>query len=132
MEKIKVVSFWGTETNPSADPETAGDGGGYFQPSGGCVLSTPGCREVLVEYEDANCGDFGTREFWTVSAPSRRLEWRWAQGSMDDDSIDPYWFVEQVRESLAGALGVDHRVFCNTVREAVNLAAYRMNQEVKA
>lgn len=89
MKEIKVVSFWGTETNPYANPETAGDGGGYFQPSGGCVLSTPGCREVLVEYEDANCGDFGTREFWTVSAPSRRLEWRWAQGSMDDDSIEP-------------------------------------------
>lgn len=30
-----MISFWGCETNPYANPDTANNGGGYSQPSGG-------------------------------------------------------------------------------------------------
>lgn len=126
MEKIKVVSFWGTETNPSADPETAGDGGGYFQPSGGCLLQLANGEEVVVDLDDLSCGDFGSREFWSVHAIRRGMCWVWCTGSMDDACIDPDWYIDQVYQSMWGVLGVDPIELLWLTRTAINLAAYRM------
>lgn len=126
MEKIKVISFWGTETNPSADPETAGDGGGYFQPSGGCLLQLANGEEVVVDLDDLSCGDFGSREFWSVHAIRRGMCWVWCTGSMDDACIDPDWYIDQVYQSMWGVLGVAPIDLLWLTRTAVNLAAYRM------
>lgn len=132
MEQIKVVSFWGCETNPSADPETAGDGGGYFQPSGGCLVQLSNGEEVVVELDDLSCGDFGTRKFWSVHAIRRGMCWMWCTGSMDDACIDPDWYIEQVYQSIWGVLGVNLDVLMYLVRDAVNLAAYRMGEVMKS
>lgn len=35
----RMISFWGYETNPCANPDTANNGGGYSQPSGGILVA---------------------------------------------------------------------------------------------
>ena len=35
----RMISFWGCETNPCANPDTANNGGGYSQPSGGILVA---------------------------------------------------------------------------------------------
>lgn len=35
----RMISFWGCETNPCANPDTANNGGGYSQPSGGIFVA---------------------------------------------------------------------------------------------
>ena len=127
MEEIKVVSFWGTETNPFANPETAGDGGGYFQPCGGCIVQLTNGEEIIVDLNDLSCGDFGSREFWSVHAIRRGMLWQWNAGSMDDACIDPDWYIDQVYQSMWGVLGVDPIDLLRLTRTAVNLAAYRMD-----
>lgn len=123
---MEVVSFWGCETNPYANPETAGDGGGYFQPSGGCLLQLSNGEEIIIEYDDNSCGDFGTREQWDVHAIQHGMRWWWNQGTMDDAPIDPDWYIDQVYRSMWGVLGINPDVLLHLVRNAVNLAAYRM------
>lgn len=34
----RMISFWGCETNPCVNPDTANNGGGYSQPSGASLL----------------------------------------------------------------------------------------------
>lgn len=120
---MKVISFWGKETNPFANADTCCNGGGYFQPSGGCLLEVPACGKVVVEYSDYSCGDFGSREHWHVTAPNGD-HWFVSIGSMDDCSDN---------ESIGGFLyAIWHRLHMDTdkmmrtVRKAVCLAAYNM------
>lgn len=123
---MKIISFWGYETNPYANSEIAGDGGGYFQPCGGCIVYLTNGEEIIVDLNDLSCGDFGSREFWSVHAIRRGMRWEWNMGSMDDTCIDPDWYIDQVYQSMWVALGVDPADLVRLVRIAVNLAAYRM------
>lgn len=122
---MKVLSFWGKETNPFADSKTANNGGGYFQPSGGCLIQLDGGEEVVVELEDDSCGDFGTRERWSIAAPARGMRWLFTIGTMDDASIDSDEEVEAVLNSVYGCLGAADDLLVIT-RESVNMAAYKM------
>ena len=125
MNKIKVLSFWGCECNPFANPETAGDGGGYFQPAGGCLLQLPSGEEVVVELDDTSCGCFGTRRRWEITAPARGMRWLFSTGSMDDASIDSDEDVDAILNSVWGCLGAADELLA-IAREAVNMAAYRI------
>ena len=118
---MKVLSFWGKETNSCANADTCFDGGGYFQPAGGCLLDVPGCGKVVVEYGDYSCGEFGSREHWTVTAPNGD-HWFASIGSMEDcsdnESIDGFLYALQHR------LHLTPDKMMRTVRNAVYLAAY--------
>ncbi len=57
---FNIVSAWGAQTNPHYDPDTANNGGGYWQFSGGIVVDLNG-QLVTVEVDDTSCGDFGSR-----------------------------------------------------------------------
>ena len=39
---FNIVSAWGAQTNPHYDPDTANNGGGYWQFSGGIVVDLNG------------------------------------------------------------------------------------------
>ena len=119
--EIKVLSFWGCETNPFANPEAAGDGGGYSQPYGGCLLQLPDGREIVVEMDDNSCGDFGTRVGWDVSDLSTGLNWHWWEGSMDDACIDPEEYVDNVYRSMYSHLGAAEELL-QVAEEAVHYA----------
>ena len=96
--EIKVLSFWGCETNPFANPEAAGDGGGYSQPYGGCLLQLP-----------------------DVSDLSTGLNWHWWEGSMDDACIDPEEYVDNVYRSMYSHLGAAEELL-QVAEEAVHYA----------
>lgn len=118
---MKVLSFWGKETNPCANADTCFDGGGYFQPAGGCLLEAPGCGKVVVEYGDYGCGGFGSREHWQVVAPNGD-RWFASIGSMDDCS--DFESVSGFLYAIRHRLHLDPDKMMRTVRNAVNLAAY--------
>ena len=113
---FRVLSFWGQNTNDFYDPEKSFNGGGYWQPSGGCLVDVNGV-EVVVDYDKFDCGDFGCRRSYTVDAPGFR--WSWRESNMDGDGgayYVPY-------DSISGVLGVDAEEMLDAVREAVQLAS---------
>lgn len=113
---FRVLSFWGSNTNDFYGPEKSYNGGGYWQPSGGCLVDVNGV-DVVVEYDKFDCGDFGCRRDYTVDAPGFR--WSWRESNMDGDGgayYVPY-------ESISGVLGVDAEELLYAVREAVQLAS---------
>ena len=104
---IKLDAVWGTPIG-AYNPDTANNGGGYWQFYGGAVFSAENGQVVIVEVEDTSCGDFGTR-IWcdvTVQDTTNALEWHVNMGSMDDASIDPQETIDAVFAAIARALGV--------------------------
>lgn len=121
---VEMRAIWGTETNPFANPETAGDGGGYYQPTGGVSFYVPDVGYVIVELSDMSCGDFGTREFWQVTVPKLELSWGWCEGSMDDACISTDETIENIYNSVWRVLGLNLDEVMPEVRRAVDTAAY--------
>ena len=60
---------------------------------------------VTVEVDNTSCGDFGSRYYVDVLADG--YHWRYADGSMDDASIDAPEEIDDVLASISGVLGVD-------------------------
>lgn len=56
---MKILTFWGCESNPFANPDRASNGGGYSQPEGGALVELPNGSMAVVDYFDHDCGDFG-------------------------------------------------------------------------
>ena len=55
---IAIISFWGDAQE--YNHELSHDGGSYYQPCGGALLRI-GNQYVVVELDDASCGDLGSR-----------------------------------------------------------------------
>ena len=51
----RMISFWGCETNPCANPDTANNGGGYSQPSGGILVALENGEYLTVTVDDMSC-----------------------------------------------------------------------------
>ena len=112
-----VLSFWGANTNEFYDPERSYNGGGYWQPSGGCLIAVSG-RLVVVEYDKYDCGDFGCRRDYVVETPGFR--WAWRESNLDGEGYDDTLSIYQ---SISGVLGVDAEWFLDVARDAVQFAA---------
>lgn len=121
---VKVLAFWGEETNSFADSNTANNGGGYFQPAGGVSLHLTDGGDMIVELEDMSCGDFGTREFWSITSLDRGMRWAWNEGSMEDACISPDEYIAEIADSIAAIFGLDIEELCDVTRKAVCTAAY--------
>lgn len=117
---ISIVSAWGLATNPAYNPDTANNGGGYWQFAGGLVAEING-QLVAVEVDDASCGDFGSRVYVGIIADG--YHWRYVDGTMDDASIDAPEEVEDILASASGVLGVDAFALVCEAREAADLCA---------
>lgn len=107
MNKIKLDAVWGTPSG-AYKPDTANNGGGYWQFYGGAMFSAENGQFVIVELEDTSCGDFGTRCQYdiTVQDATKALGWFINTGSMDDASIDSQETIDAVFAAIARALGV--------------------------
>ena len=112
-----VLSFWGANTNEFYDPDRSYNGGGYWQPSGGCLIAVSG-RLVVVEYDKYDCGDFGCRRDYVVETPGFR--WAWRESNLDGEGYDDTLSIYQ---SISGVLGVDAEWFLDVARDAVQFAA---------
>lgn len=127
MNKFNIVSFWGDETNPFANPDLCNNGGGYYQPCGGAVYNVNGVGDIVVEYSDTSCGDFGARWDAVIKAPTGRA---WCV-SIDHVSVmtdmdmeeEEYQNRRAIRQA-SRALGFDAWELIDCTREAVDLAAY--------
>ncbi len=117
-----IVSAWGAQTNPHYDPDTANNGGGYWQFSGGIVVDLNG-QLVTVEVDDTSCGDFGSRVYFSVTADGYGFCWRFSDGTMDDASIDTPEDVLGVLRSISGVLGVDAEALISAALNAANICA---------
>lgn len=120
MFNLSIVSVWGWATNPAYDSDTAINGGGYWQFAGGLVVEING-QLVTVEVDDQSCGDFGSRVYVDIITDGHH--WRYADGTMDDASIDAPEEVADILASASGVLGVDALALVCEAREAANLCA---------
>lgn len=92
MEFIRLHGFTffevsGEESNPFANPETAGDGGGYFQPSGTGYVVTPTGHVLEWSFCDYSIGDFGTRYGFSFRDVITNKVFSFSFGSADDVRI---------------------------------------------
>ena len=118
----KIVAFWGCESNPYANSATANNGGGYSQPSGGVSARLEDGREVIVEYDDLSCGDFGTRI--RVEIDAGELIWYLCYGTMADAMCCSDEEVDACLASVSGCLGIDAWALLADVEYLVSQAAY--------
>lgn len=101
----KIMAFWGGESNPFANPETANNGGGYSQPCGGASVLLEDGEILEVWYEDLSCGDFGTRRRISLDVPG--FSWNVTYGTMDDAAIMSEEEQVAIMTSCSGCLGID-------------------------
>nr|DAO63234.1 MAG TPA: hypothetical protein [Caudoviricetes sp.] len=131
---IKLDAVWGTPIG-AYNPDTANNGGGYWQFYGGAVFSAENGQVVIVEVQDTSCGDFGTRRQYDISVQdaTKALEWYINTGSMDDASIDPDETIDAVFAAVAKELGVlpgdIYNMLCDACRGA-NEVAWRVYDNV--
>ena len=112
-----LLSCWGNNQNDFYDPDRAYNGGGYWQPAGGCLFAVHG-RLVAVSYDKFDCGDFGCRRDYVVDAGDYR--WDWRESNMDGDRYDDR---DEIYNSISGVLDVDADWFLDVARDAVQFAA---------
>lgn len=104
---IKLDAVWGTPIG-AYNPDTANNGGGYWQFEGGAIFSAENGQFIIIEVVDTSCGDFGTRIWYdvTVQDTTKALVWRVNMGSMDDASIDSQETIDAVFAAIAKELGI--------------------------
>lgn len=117
---FNIVSAWGLPTNPEYDPDTANNGGGYWQFAGGILADISG-HLVTVEVNDTSCGDFGARVYVDVIADD--YHWRFVGGTMADASIDAPEEIDDVLASISGVLGVNASGLIAAALSAADLCA---------
>ena len=122
---MEIISVWGSPTNPHYNPDTANNGGGYWQWEGGAVIALNG-KLVVVELYDDDCGDFGSRWSFDVDAPGHR--WHANCGTSDDASIDAPEDIDAVCESISGVLGLDIMAVVDEVAPVIDECARRQWQ----
>lgn len=116
---IKLDAVWGTPIG-AYNPDTANNGGGYWQFYGGAVFSAENGQVVIVEVEDTSCGDFGTRILYdiVVQDATNALEWHVNVGSMDDASIDSQETIDAVFAAIAKELDISTEDVDNMLYDA--------------
>lgn len=116
-----MVSFWGCEGNPYANPDTANNGGGYSQPYGGILVSLENGEFLTVTIDDMSCGDFGSRIGWAIESTDGR-SWGGCYGTMDDAMVDNEWSEDSL-DSVSGVYGINARAMLHDAVLAVHAAA---------
>lgn len=115
---IAIISFWGDA--PEYNHELSHDGGSYYQPCGVALLRI-GNQYVVVELDDASCGDFGSRVRVSIECDTHK--WMFTFGTMDDASIDTEDELEKIWLSAGTVLGIGNLWdVINVVRDAVDTA----------
>lgn len=112
---MKILSFWGWESNPFANSDLANNGGGYSQPEGGALVELSGSSIAAVNYFDHDCGDFGRDAHVTVELLDGR-SWGFSFGSNGADDFG------EVAPSFRHATGADLGELADLVIDAVTTA----------
>lgn len=127
MNSVKLDAVWGTPSG-AYNPDTANNGGGYWQFYGGAKFSSANGQIVIIDMQDSSCGDFGTRCQCdiTVQNATEALVWYLNMGTMDDASIDSQEIIDAVIVAIARALDVlpddINNMLCDAHRGASEVA----------
>lgn len=121
----RMMNVWGEETNPFANGDLCNNGGGYFNPAGGAVWTTP-VGDVIVDWYDDNCGDFGARWGAMITVAATGHEWRFGLDSVGRDPADDERWNVAAAKGLYEATGLDADELLYSTSRAVAWAA-RMN-----
>ena len=122
---MQIISAWGYPTNPHYNPDKSNNGGGYWQYSGGAVIAHTG-EIIVVELHDDDCGDFGSRWGFEISAPG--YCWHVNCGNADDASIDAPETIDGVCASIEGVLGIDIMAVIGEIAPVIDECARRQWQ----
>lgn len=117
----------GEESNPFANPETAGDGGGYFQPSGTGYVVTPTGHILEWSFCDSSIGDFGTRFSFSFRDVFANRDFGFSFGSADDVRIvDDEEFEYQCHQwyVMNRTYRMDTAELCRVIRHLVEKTVY--------
>lgn len=132
IDNFKFLFATGEETNPFADADRAGDGGGYFQPCGHGYAVTPRGELVEWSYGDESCGDFGERYYIQYRLIGEAEPHSFTFGNMDNSSYPRDWeYEEHCRKRMRKELEELERIHCidlvyftEVVRALVSALAY--------
>lgn len=131
MQQPQLISFWGSEGNSFANSDTCCNGGGYRQPYGGALWFVPGMGDVVVDFEDTSCGDFGSR--WNVQIEICATGHQWLMGidqlrDSDEQQEDRCWNSAASHGVYRVLHGISGQWLVRITREVVETAAYRMQR----
>lgn len=132
MNDVKLDAVWGTPSGVY-NPDTANNGGGYWQFYGGANFAAANGQVIIVDVQDSSCGDFGTRCQYgiTVQDATEALVWHLNMGTMDDASIDSQEIIDAVIVAIARALDVlpddINNMLCDAHRGASEVAWREFN-----
>ncbi len=105
----ELISFWGYESNPNANPSTAYDGGGYPQPHGGAAFRAEDGSVIVVHYQDESCGYYSSRRYAQIETNGKVVSYAWGDMFPKNQQCPPYGYDLQL---------------CLLTEEAVNMAVY--------
>lgn len=124
---ITAMSFWGIQTNPHYDSALANNGGGYFQPEGGAYLKVND-KDVIINLNDEDEGDFGYTLYWGVSV-GNTLTFLWEEGNQSSPLYEDEEEEGEVnRNAISGILDISREeldALLRDVLKAVRWAAYQ-------
>lgn len=109
---MRILSFWGWESNPFENPDFANNGGGYSQPEGGALVELPDGSMAAVNYFDHDCGDFGRDAHVSVELLDGR-SWGFSFGNNSAEDFG------EVAPSFRHATGEDLAEVTDLVIDAV-------------
>lgn len=127
---MKLLSFWGKESNPYANPRFANNGGGYSQPKGGAFIELSGGQLALAEYHDINQGDFGRKRVVSVEVDGKT--WKFMFGEDVNQSYSFYNAAPEFRETTGEDLGEITDLVIDatlTAMEIANNAYFRRSRQ---
>lgn len=108
--------------NPSYDPDTANNGGNYWQFDGSCSVELADGTIINAQLDDSSCGDFGRRSQLDLQIKGRRL-------TLWEDEIDGR--QEEADEENAQTLARLERLIgfppcelVNSIVDAIRFAAH--------
>lgn len=130
--KPRLISCWGEETNPFANPDYAHDGGGYSQPAGGAVWATSTVGDLLVDCADTSCGDFGARWSVTVTIAATGRAYNVALDEIDGDTMEAWRCNMAARRAFMAATRLNIwdvvEGSCKAVKWAARWSGYSVNE----
>ena len=111
--------------DPCYNPDTANNGGGYWQPYGDCTITLSDGTMLTAKLDDTSCGDFGDR--WMLSFSYGDEEYVFCEDDVDSDlSHQCLLFIanDATCHRMADRFSIDVNELIHAVRCAINDEAW--------
>lgn len=111
--------------NHGYNPETANNGGGYWQFGGSCTVELTGGTIISAELDDSSCGDFGRRSELALTANGQKLVlWEDEISGRREEAAEENTQALIQLEQLLGCDSRDVDCLVDDIADAIERAAY--------